>query len=229
MTPVSSGLLPSVEIETGPQPAHTVIWLHGLGADGHDFVPIVRELAPTLDIPPVRFIFPHAPMRPVSINRGMMMRAWYDYDLIDPGSGLHENLPSLLASQSAIEALIAREGERGIQPAHIVLAGFSQGGALALQAGLRHPEKLAGIMALSAYLPAPHTLPGEANDANLSTSIFMAHGVSDSVVPMIMAEASRRQLVESGYPVEWHAYRMAHSVCEEELADIGEWLKKVLR
>ena len=228
MTPVSPEMLPAVEVETGPSPAHTVIWLHGLGADGHDFVPIVNELAPTLGIPPVRFLFPHAPKRPVSINRGMVMRAWYDYDMLDPSSGLHENMASLLASQRAIEALIVREGQRGIPPERIVVAGFSQGGALALQVGLRYPEKLAGIMVLSGYLPAPRTLGAEASPANLATSIFMAHGLGDNTVPMILAATSQRQLVESGYAVEWHEYRMAHSVCGEELADIGEWLQKVL-
>jgi phospholipase/carboxylesterase len=229
MTYASPAVLPSVELETGSAPAHTVIWLHGLGADGNDFVPVVKQLVPTLNIPPVRFLFPHAPMRPMSINRGMVMRAWYDYDLLDPGVGLRENMPSLVASQRAIEALIAREVEGGVPPQCIVLAGFSQGGALALQAGLRYPEKLAGIMALSAYLPAPTTLPAEGSRENLATSIFMAHGVNDHVVPMILAETSKRQLVELGYPLEWHEYRMAHSVCDEELADISDWLNKVLQ
>jgi phospholipase/carboxylesterase len=228
MTPISPEILPAVEVETGSVPAHAVIWLHGLGADGHDFVPIVNEFAPAPGIPPVRFVFPHAPMRPVSINQGMVMRAWYDYDMVDPSSGLHENMSSLLASQRAIEALLVREGQRGIPPGRIVLAGFSQGAALALQVGLRSPEKLAGIMALSGYLPAPHTLAAEASRANLATSIFMAHGLADNVVPLILAASSKRQLVESGYAVEWHEYRMAHSVCGEELADIGEWLGKVL-
>jgi phospholipase/carboxylesterase len=148
--------------------------------------------------------------------------------MVDPSSGLHENMSSLLASQRTIEALLVREGQRGIPPGRIVLAGFSQGAALALQVGLRSPEKLAGIMALSGYLPAPHTLAAEASRANLATSIFMAHGLADNVVPLILAASSKRQLVESGYVVEWHEYRMAHSVCGEELGDIGEWLGKVL-
>ena len=228
MTSVSSHLLPAVEVKTGPEPDHTVIWLHGLGADGNDFVPIVNELVPTLDIPQVRFLFPHAPMRAVSINRGMMMRAWYDYDLLDSSSGLKENMETLLESQRAVEKLVFRERERGIQPGRIVLAGFSQGGALALQVGLRYPERLAGIMVLSAYLPAPQTLAAEASPANRPTSIFMAHGLSDNVVPLILASAAKQQLTQSGYSVEWHEYRMGHSVCEQEVAHIGAWLKKVL-
>ncbi|MDN5835870.1 MAG: alpha/beta hydrolase [Nitrosospira sp.] len=227
MTTNSTHLLPAIERETGVRPTHSILWMHGLGADGNDFVPIVDELA----LPPtrhIRFVFPHAPMRPVSINGGAVMRAWYDYDLIDPNSGLHENMASLHDSQAAIEALIAREKRRGIDPEDIVLAGFSQGGALALQTGLRHPEKLAGIMALSCNLPAPQTLASEAHRANLATSIFMAHGDIDNVIPMIVAAASRRQLLESGYTVEWREYPMAHSVCKEEIADIGKWLKRVL-
>nr|WP_090826111.1 alpha/beta hydrolase fold domain-containing protein [Nitrosovibrio tenuis] len=227
MTTVSPALLPAIEVETGPHPTHTVLWLHGLGADGGDFVPIVNEL----ELPSamhIRFLFPHAPMRSVSINRGMVMRAWYDYDMVDLNLGLQENMASLNESQQAIEALIAREKQRGIQPERIVLAGFSQGGALALQAGLRYPEKLAGILVLSAYLPAPRTLASDANRANLTTSIFMAHGNSDMVIPMIVAAASKQQLAESGYAVEWHEYRMAHTVCREELADIGKWLKQIL-
>jgi phospholipase/carboxylesterase len=167
-------------------------------------------------------------MRAVSVNRGMVMRAWYDFDMIDPVAGLHENVVSLQESQRAIEALIVREGQRGIPPEQIVLAGFSQGGALALQAGLRYRLKLAGIMALSAYLPVPKTLAAEANHANRSTLVFMAHGDSDNVIPMMLAAASKRQLAESGYQVEWHEYRMGHTVCREELDDISSWLKRVL-
>jgi phospholipase/carboxylesterase len=201
--------------------------MHGLGADGHDFVPIVDELALSSAMR-IRFVFPHAPKRPVSINRGMMMRAWYDYDLIDTNAGLHENMKSLYESQRAVEALLARENQRGIKSGNIVLAGFSQGGALALHTGLRYPEKLAGVMALSCHLPLPQTLAAEAHRANLPVSVFMAHGEGDNVIPMIVAAASRRQLVELGYAVEWHEYRMAHSVCEEEIVDIREWLKQIL-
>jgi phospholipase/carboxylesterase len=221
-------LLPAVEIETGPTPTHAVLWLHGLGADGHDFVPIMDELA-LPSTRSIRFVFPHAPMRPVSINRGMVMRAWHDYDMIDPNVGVQENLESLRSSQRAIEALIDREMGRGIKPENIVLAGFSQGGALALHTGLRYPLAFAGILALSCYLPAPKTLAAEAHRDNLTTPVFMAHGQSDNVVPLMLAAASKRQLLESGYPVEWHEYPMAHTICREEIDDISNWLNRVMK
>jgi phospholipase/carboxylesterase len=227
MTSGSASLLPSIELETGAHPTRTVIWMHGLGADGRDFVPIVDELALS-SIPAIRFVFPHAPMRPVSINRGMVMRAWYDYDIIDGGASLQDNMTSLRESQRAVEVLVSYETQRGIKPENIVLAGFSQGGALALLTGLRYPEKLAGVMALSCYLPAPQTLAGEAHHANFAMPIFMAHGVTDHVIPVTLAAASREQLLESGYPVEWHEYGMAHSVCREEIYDIRNWLLRVL-
>lgn len=222
-----AALLPAIELETGARPTHTILWMHGLGADGNDFVPIVEELA----LPPnlhIRFVFPHAPMRPVSINRGLVMRAWHDYDVVDPDSGLREDMASLRDSQREIEALIDREKHRGIKPGNIVLAGFSQGGAMALQTGLRYPEKLAAIMALSCYLPASQTLAAEAHRANSGISIFMAHGSADNIVPMTLAAAAKRQLRESGYAVEWYEYPMAHSVCADEIADISDWLKRVL-
>ena len=225
---VPNSLLPAVELETGIHPTHAVLWLHGLGADGHDFVPIVDELALSSTIS-VRFVFPHAPMRPVSINRGMVMRAWHDYDVIDAKLGVQENMESLRSSQQAIEALIDRERQRGIKPEDIVLAGFSQGGALALHTGLRYPERLAGVLALSCYLPAPAMLAAEAQPANLPTSVFMAHGRSDYVVPLVLAQASKRQLLESGYAVEWHEYSMAHTVCREEIDDISHWLNHVFK
>lgn len=216
-----AGLLPAIELETGVRPTHTILWMHGLGADGNDFVPIVDELA----LPPnlhIRFVFPHAPMRPVSINRGLVMRAWHDYDVVDPDSGLREDMASLRDSQREIEALIDREKHRGIKPGNIVLAGFSQGGAMALQTGLRYPEKLAAIMALSCYLPASQTLAAEAHRANSGISIFMAHGSADNIVPMTLAAAAKQQLRESDYAVEWHEYPMAHSVCADEIADISD-------
>jgi phospholipase/carboxylesterase len=227
MTTIPADLLPAIELETGQNPTHAVLWMHGLGADGSDFVPIVDELSlpSTLRL---RFVFPHAPMRSVSINRGMIMRAWYDYDIADAYEGLHENIASLHGSQAAIEALIARESQRGVEPEHIVLAGFSQGGALALQTGLRYPRKLAGIIALSCHVPVLHALAAEAHQANFSTPIFMAHGKSDNVIPMTFAAESRRQLLDSGYHVQWHEYPMAHSVCREEIADIRHWLQQVL-
>ncbi len=227
MTSTPTNLLPAIELETGIRPTHTILWMHGLGADGNDFVPIVNELA-LPHSPHIRFMFPHAPMRSVSINNGLVMRAWHDYDLTSPDSAFRENIASLRDSQGAIEALIDREKRRGIVPQNILLAGFSQGGALALQTGLRYPEKLAGIMALSCYLPASQTLAAEAHHANSATSIFMAHGSLDNIIPMTLAAASRRQLQESGYMVEWHEYAMAHAVCKDEIVDIGEWLKQVL-
>lgn len=227
MTSTSSNPLPSIELETGALPTRTVIWMHGLGADGSDFVPIVNELALS-STPAIRFVFPHAPMRPVSINRGMVMRAWYDYDIVDANSSLQENMASLRESQRSIEALVSHERRRGIKTENIVLAGFSQGGALALLTGLRYPEKLAGVMALSCYLPAPQTLAEEAHHANFAIPIFMAHGVTDNVIPITLATASRQQLLESGYPVEWHEYGMAHTVCREEIYDIRNWLQRVL-
>jgi phospholipase/carboxylesterase len=227
MKPDPDDLLAAIEIETGKHPLYSVVWLHGLGAHGSDFVPIVDEL-PLSSVPSVRFIFPHAPMRPVSINRGMVMRAWFDYDEVSHESGMREDVASLRQSQLAVNALIAREKERGIGAEHIVLAGFSQGGALALQAGLRYPEKLAGIMALSCYLPAAHTFASEKHQSNLKTPIFMAHGRTDPVIPMAFARLSRQYLVEAGYAVEWHEYEMAHSVCAQEIMDIGEWLKRAL-
>lgn len=225
---IPTSLLPAFELETEPSPTHSILWLHGLGADGHDFVPIVDELAlpPTLSI---RFVFPHAPMRPVSINRGMVMRAWHDYDMIDPNVGVQENLESLRVSQQAIEALIDRETQRGVKSENVILAGFSQGGALALHTGLRYPAALAGILALSCYLPAPKTLAAEAHRDNLTTSVLMAHGRSDNVVPLVLAAASKRQLLELGYAVEWHEYSMAHTVCREEIDDISRWLNLVLK
>jgi phospholipase/carboxylesterase len=225
---IPNTLLPAVELEAGVRPTYAVLWLHGLGADGHDFVPIVNELALPSAMS-IRFVFPHAPMRPVSINQGMVMRAWHDYDMIDAKVGVQENMESLRSSQQAIEALIDRERQRGIKPENVVLAGFSQGGALALHTGLRYPERLAGVLALSCYLPAPTTLAAEAQQANSTTPIFMAHGRSDYVVPLVLAQASKRQLLESGYAVEWHEYSMAHTVSREEIDDIRDWLTQVLK
>ena len=227
MTTLPAELLPAIELETGVRPTHTILWMHGLGADGNDFVPIVDELRLPSSLH-IRFVFPHAPMRPVSINRGVVMRAWHDYDIVDPNSGVREDMASLRDSQRAIEALIDREKRRGIEPRNIVLAGFSQGGAMALHTGLRYPEELAGIMALSCYLPASQMLAAEAHRANAGIPIFMAHGSADSIVPMALAAAAKRQLHESGYTVEWHEYPMAHSVCADEIADIGDWLKRIL-
>jgi len=222
---MTSDILPSIELETAPGAGTSVIWLHGLGADGNDFVPIVPELG----IPsakPVRFIFPHAPVRPVTINNGFRMRAWYDIAAADLTN--RADLVGVRESCSQVEALVAREKTRGVPASRIVLAGFSQGGAIALYAGLRHVERLAGIIALSTYLVAPDTLAAEASEANRGVPIFMAHGTADPVVRPEWGEASRRMLVDSGYPVEWHTYGMPHSVCMEEIVAIGAWMRKVL-
>jgi phospholipase/carboxylesterase len=215
--------LAAIEIETGKNPAASIIWLHGLGADGNDFAPIVPELR--LPKTAIRFVFPHAPVQPVTINGGMRMRAWYD---ISDGANRREDEHGVRASQVLIETLIGREKERGTKAERLVLAGFSQGGAIALQTGLRHPERIAGIMALSTYVPVGETLTAEASAANRDVPIFMAHGSYDPVIPLGRAEQSRGLLQSLGYPVEWREYGMPHSVCPEELADIGVWLGKVL-
>ncbi len=201
-----------------------MIWMHGLGADGNDFKPIVPELALPASLG-VRFIFPHAPVRPVTLNNGMAMRAWYD--ILELGGG-KEDGEGLRASQFAVEALIAREESRGVAAGCIVLAGFSQGGAIAFQAGLRHPRRLAGIMALSTYLPLAGTLEAERHAANRDLPIFMAHGSADPMISIGRAGQSRKMLEALGYPVEWHEYPMPHSVCPEEIADISGWLVRVL-
>ena len=219
-------MLETLELETGPSPKAAVIWLHGLGADGHDFEPIVPEL----DLPDalaVRFVFPHAPMQAVTINGGAVMRAWYDVYALE--GQRREDETGVRASQATVEELIAREKARGVPAARLVLAGFSQGGAIALQTGLRHGERLAGIMALSTYLPVASTLAAEASPANRATTIFMAHGLDDPLIPIERATMSRRQLEAAGYAVEWHEYPMGHAVCMEEIADVSAWLQRVLR
>jgi phospholipase/carboxylesterase len=219
-------LLPSIELETAPGPSASVIWLHGLGADGNDFVPIVTELR----LPPaaaVRFVFPHAPVRPVTINNGMRMRAWYDIAAADLNN--RADIAGVRQSQGEVEALIAREESRGVPAKRIVLAGFSQGGAIALYAGLRHAERLAGILALSTYLVQADKLPAEAAAANRDVPIFMAHGSADPVVRFEWGLASRRALEANGNPVEWHEYPVEHSVCLEEVRSIGLWLARVLQ
>jgi len=222
-------LLETIELETGKNPKSSIIWMHGLGADGNDFVPIVNELDLS-GLAPIRFVFPHAPMRAVTINNGHVMRAWYDVSFGDlEGKSRRPDAVGLHESQAQIEALIAREIERGSAAEHIVLAGFSQGGAVTLQTGLRHPRKLAGLMVLSSYLPMPDTLPLEASPANKATPVFMAHGVYDPVVPLMMGAGSMTFLTGLGYTIEWKQYPMQHSVCAEEVEDIGAWLRRVLR
>lgn len=225
---MSEKTLESIETETGPKPAASVIWMHGLGADGNDFVPIVQELD-LKGAPDIRFVFPHAPMQPVSINNGYVMRAWYDVKWGDlEGRSKEPDEKGVRASQAAVGQLIEREIARGTAAGKIVLAGFSQGGAVALQTGLRHPHKLAGIMALSTYLPLATTLADEATAENRKTPVFMVHGTQDPVIPLEMATRSRAVLVEHGYDVEWREYPMPHSVCLEEIKDIASWLKRVL-
>jgi phospholipase/carboxylesterase len=213
--------LEQVEVTLGTEPTGTVIWMHGLGADGWDFVPIVKEL-PLPGGLQLRFIFPHAPMRAVTINGGNVMRAWYDIAMTDIARLPDER--GIRESQSQVNALIAREESRGMPAEKIVLAGFSQGGAIALQAGLRHPKKLAGVMALSTYLTLADTLAAEASIANRDTPILMAHGTEDPVVPLRLAVSSRDKLTELGWKVEWREYPMPHSVCIEEVEEIAGWL-----
>ena len=220
--------LESIELETNPNPTAAVIWMHGLGADGNDFVPIVNEIDLS-GAPGIRFIFPHAPTRPVTINNGHVMRAWYDIAFGDlEGKTRKADEKGVRESQAQIGQLIARENSRGIAASKIVLAGFSQGGAIALHTGLRYPETLAGVMALSTYLPLAESFVQEATPANAKTPVFMAHGTHDPVVPYAMGNSSREQLQQAGYALVWHEYPMQHSVCLEEVADIGRWLTSVL-
>ncbi|HEV2540715.1 MAG TPA: alpha/beta hydrolase [Frateuria sp.] len=213
--------LPAIERETGPAPRHSVLWLHGLGADGNDFAPIVPELVDR-NWPALRFVFPHAPVQPVSINGGVPMRAWYDIVGFDARAPQDE--AGIRRTIEAVEALIAREHERGVPSERIVLAGFSQGGAIALAAGLRHAQPLAGIVALSTYLPIAATLASERSAANARVPIFWGHGTADPVVVLQRGLDSRRLLEELGYTIDWHTYPMPHSVCAEEIADLRRWL-----
>ena len=218
-------LLDAVEIETAPAPRAAVVWLHGLGADGHDFAGLIPELG----LPPglaIRFVFPHAPRRPVTINRGYVMRAWYD--VYDDGGERREDAEGVRASQKLVEALLEREKARGVPAASLALAGFSQGGAMALHTGLRHPEPLAGILALSCFLPLPATLAAEASPANRHVPILMVHGTHDPLIPLARARQSRDALLELGYRVTWREYPMPHAVCAEEVADIAAWLRATL-
>jgi phospholipase/carboxylesterase len=218
-------LLPALELVTNHNPTASVIWLHGLGADGHDFIPVVKELK-LPDALPVRFIFPHAPEQPVTVNNGMVMRAWYDvaYD----GLERRTDEAGVLKSVGAVNDFVAREIARGIPARRIVLAGFSQGGAVVLTAGTRYPQRLGGILALSTYLPMPEQLATAGSEANRSVPIFMAHGQQDNVIPLRMAEASRAALEAQGYGVSWHAYPMAHSLCMEEVEALSRWLQQHL-
>lgn len=219
-------VLETIESETGPKPVATIIVLHGLGADGNDFVPIAQELDLS-EVGNVRFVFPHAPVIPVTINNGYQMRAWYDIlgmDLVK-----REDEDGLRRSRGEIEELLEREERRGMPAHRIVLAGFSQGCAMALMTGLRHTQRLAGIVGMSGYLPLAQSTATERSDANFLTPIFMAHGQHDNVVAVQRGQASRDALQALGYQVEWHEYPMAHSVCMEEITDLNAWLLKTLR
>lgn len=216
---------PALEIETGRQPRTSVIVLHGLGADGHDFVPVCEQLD-LRAVGDVRFVLPHAPERPVTINGGAIMRAWYD--ILAFGGRGGEDEAGLRASQALVEALIAREVERGILPSRIVLAGFSQGCAMALMTGLRHPQTLAALVGLSGYLPLAATTAAERAPQNQSTPIFLAHGRFDPMIALPRAVASRDALQALGHAVQWHEYPMEHSVCLEEIGDLNRFLLDVL-
>jgi len=214
-----------IEVETAPNPTASVIILHGLGADGNDFVPFAQQLD-LRSVGPVRFIFPHSPTRPVTINGGYVMPAWYD--ILGTDIARREDEAGLRASRVLVDAVIANERARGIAASRIVLGGFSQGCAMTLMAGLRHPERLAGLLGMSGYLPLADVTAAERSAANADVPIFLAHGRVDPVIALARATASRDALVALGYPVEWHDYAMPHSVCPQEVADINRWLPKVL-
>ncbi len=222
---MADDLLETVEIDPNRTASASVIWLHGLGADGHDFEPVV----PMLDLPsslPVRFVFPHAPVRPVTINMGMRMRAWYD--IADSRVDRRVDTESLIESADRLTDLIEREKQSGFSVDRILLAGFSQGGAVALHAGLRYPEALAGIAALSTYMPTADTLEAEAADANRRIPIFMAHGAMDPMIPIENSRRARQELTRMGYRVRWREYPMMHEVCIEEIQELGKWMGEVL-
>ena len=217
--------LETVTVETGPNPSFTIIWMHGLGADGHDFEPLVPELVGD-GMPALRFVFPHAPVRPVTINNGYTMRAWYDISGIDRRSA--EDFKGIGESADSIGGLVHREHARGITSDHILLAGFSQGGAMALHLATRHPDTFAGVIALSCYLPLSRDLAKSRHGANQSTPIFMAHGTQDPVVPYVLGEESRQLLESSGFTIEWHSYPMPHGLCQEEVADLRTYLQRIV-
>ena len=217
---------PPVEVETGPKPSTSVIWLHGLGADGHDFEALVPELRLPAT-PALRFVFPHAPFRPVTVNNGYVMRAWYDIAVTD--RGFEQNAEHIRESQEILRGLIDGEIRRGIACERIVLAGFSQGGAIALHTGLRYPKPLAGIMSLSAPVPLVESLISEIHPANAALPIFMAHGTDDRMIPFDLAQQAHRALEARGLSIEWHTYVTGHAVVPDEIRDIARWLAQVRR
>jgi phospholipase/carboxylesterase len=214
--------LETVEVTTGPQPTAAVIWLHGLGADGHDFEPLVPELGWD-GAPDIRYVFPHAPVRPVTINGGMAMRAWYD--IVSLTSHRDQDQQGIADSVNRAAALVRREIGRGIPACRIVVAGFSQGGAIALQLALRYAERLAGLVALSTYLLLDHRLEGDAHEANRGLPVFVGHGSHDPMVPFQLGEMAAARLRDLGYQVDFHSYPMPHAVCPEEVADLAAWLR----
>jgi phospholipase/carboxylesterase len=220
-----SQLLQTIEKETGPNPTVAIIWMHGLGADANDFVPLLQELD-LAGLPAIRFIFPNADTMPVTVNGGYVMRAWYD--IIATDLGRQEDEAGLRASQVKVEALMARENARGIPNERIILAGFSQGCAMTLQTGLRQKTQLAGLLCLSGYVPIAPQAAAEHTPESKATPIFLVHGRMDPVIPIARATASRDLLVDWGYNVEWHEYAMQHSLCQQEVDDISAWLKRVL-
>lgn len=218
-----TSILPHISLEIGKSPKHSIIWLHGLGADGEDFVPLAEEM----NLPvAIRYIFPHAPKQPVTINGGFIMRSWYD--IAEARIDARQDETGIRASQTEIEKIIAQEKARGVAACNIFLAGFSQGGAIALHTGLRQTERLGGILALSTYLPLHERFTTEASHEAKDTPIFMAHGRSDPVVPYALGKASRDLLQQQGYQIDWHEYGMQHSVCQEEVGDIERWIKAVV-
>jgi phospholipase/carboxylesterase len=219
---LSAPRLETVVVEPGGRARASIVLMHGLGADGHDFEPVVPEVG----LPGLRWVFPHAPVRRVTINGGYPMRAWYDIVSLDRRSPEDED--GLAASTSGVRALVEEEKERGIPAERIILAGFSQGGAVALHTALRHPERLGGVIALSTYLPLALRLAEYAHPANAAAPIFMAHGLYDGIVPPALGEGSRDALLARGYDVEWHTYPVPHSVCAEEIADVRAWLVRAL-
>jgi len=214
--------LETVEINSGPNPTVSVVWLHGLGADGHDFEPLVPHLE-WPGSPDIRFVFPHAPVRPVTLNGGMPMRAWYD--ILSIGSERGHDRAGIEQSIQQVAALLEKENKRGIPYERVILAGFSQGGAIALQLALRYPNRLAGLIALSTYLLFGDSLQDTMADANRDVPVFIAHGNVDPVVPPAMGEAASKQLNALGLPVEWHSYPMPHAVCPDEISDIRNWMR----
>lgn len=219
-------VLETIEINPAAEADAVVIWLHGLGADGHDFEPIVPELALPASAR-VRFVFPHAPMRPITINGGYVMRGWYDVASADISA--QEDAQGIYEAQRQLQVLIKKEVERGIPAERIILAGFSQGGAIILHSGLRYPQRLGGLLVLSSYLPLASSLDTERNTANNDVPIFMGHGTHDEIIPQALAEQTRELLLKQGYTVDWHSYVMPHGVVSDEIEDIGWWLRRVLK